>query len=184
MRLNRDNTLTLAIDYQERLVPVMNDRERLIETSVKFIKGMGILGIPVIFTQQYTKGLGMTVKELQDAYTGDGAEFSYFDKKKYSCYADGTIKEAIDGAGKKNILICGMETHICVMMTAMDLADAGYNVAIVTDCVSTRKPEDGKIGLKRAVQENIMLTTYEAALFELTKGADMEGFKEISKLVK
>lgn len=184
MRINRDDTLILAIDYQQKLVPVMTDSDKLIDNTVKLIKGAKVLGIPIMFTQQYTKGLGMTLKQIQDECCGSDNEFEYYDKLKYSCYADDTIKSSIDSYNKKNIVICGIEAHICVLQTAMDLIDAGYDVMIVADCVSSRKTIDLEMGLRRAESECIRLTTYEALLFEATGGADMEGFKEISKIIK
>lgn len=184
MLFNAEDTLCIAIDYQEKLVPAMNDNQKLINNSVKLIKGLNILNVPVIFSQQYTKGLGMTVNEIMDAYEKDDQSFEYFDKKKFSCYEDDAIKEDIYRAGKNNIIICGMETHICVLQTAIGLKEKGYNVMIITDCVSSRTKENSDIGIERAKQEGILIGTYESILFELTKGADMAGFKEISKLVK
>lgn len=184
MRFERENTLLLAVDYQEKLVPAMENSDNMIKETCKLVKGMGILGVPVIFTQQYTKGLGMTVEALQKAYDDGVTEFEYYDKKKFSCYDDENIRKAIDDSGRKNIVLCGIESHICVLYTAIDLIKAGYNVMLAVDCISSRKSIDMKYAIKRAAKEGVLLSTVESVLFDLTGGADMEGFKEISKLIK
>lgn len=180
MRLHINDTIALAIDFQERLMPVMREKEKLINNSYKLIKGLEILDIPVVYTQQYTKGLGMTISEL----IMEDHEFEYFEKIKYSCYADESIRDYVDLINKRNIILCGVESHICVLQTALDLKEAGYNVILVTDCIDSRKEIDKEMAVKRAIQEDIYVTTYESVLFELLGGADDSKFKEISNLIK
>ena len=180
MRLHTNDTIAMAIDYQEKLVPAMREKDKLISNSYKLIKGLEILDIPVVYTQQYTKGLGMTISEL----IMEDHIFEHFEKIKYSCYADESIRDYIDLINKRNIILCGVEAHICVLQTALDLKEAGYNVILVTDCIDSRKEIDKEMAIKRAIQEDIYVTTYESVLFELLGGADDSKFKEISNLIK
>lgn len=180
MRFLAEDTAALVVDYQERLVPAMHDSKELERCTVILLNGLKALGIPMIVSQQYTKGLGKTIPSILEA-TGPS---EYFEKMVFSCYDDDAIKAKIDGLGKKNIIVCGIEAHICVLQSCIDLKAAGYNVMIVSDCVSSRRTHDKKMGLKRALQEGIMITTYEAVLFELLRKAGGDVFKTISKLIK
>lgn len=176
MRIERENTIALVIDYQEKLVPVMHEKERLLHDSAILLAGLKQLEIPMVITQQYTKGLGTTVRELTDAV---GFE-EYIDKISFSAYE--SVKEKIHG--KKFVIVCGIETHICVLQTVIDLAAEGYVPVVVEDCVSSRKENDRRIALQRMREEGAILTTYESLLFELLKVAGSETSKKIQRLIK
>lgn len=180
MRIRAEDTMALIVDVQEKLVPVMSDGAACVQRIKLLAEGLKVLGIPMVVTQQYTKGLGMTVAELRDSFE----DFAFLDKISFSCYEDEKIKETIDSFGKKNIVLCGMETHICVLQTAVDLMEAGYQVIAVTNCMDSRKEEDKSVALQRCEYEKIILTTYESLLFELTERAGSDRFKSISKLIK
>lgn len=182
MRIINEDTMALVIDFQERLVPVIHSNSELLHNTEILIRGLRTLNIPMLVTQQYTKGIGMTVPSLIDA-TGK-ENFTYYDKLYFSCADDEEIMKAIEKTGRKNIIICGIEAHICVLQTVIDLIDKGYHVILVEDCIGSRKARDREVALKRAVTEGAMLTTYEAILFELTRVAKTEQFKEISRLIK
>ena len=130
----------------------------------------------MVVTQQYTKGLGMTVEPIRQAV---GSE-EYVDKIAFSVYDD--VKEQLEG--KQFVLLCGIESHICVLQTVIDLKANGYVPVLVTDCVSSRKEKDKEIALKRARQEGAILTTYESVLFELLRVAGTETSKKIQKLIR
>lgn len=179
MRILAENTSCLVIDYQERIVPAMADKEALVANSVKLLEGLKILGIPMTITGQYTKGLGLNLPEI---FQAAGTE-EYFDKISFSSYEVEEVRKALESRGK-NVILCGIEAHVCVLQTAIDLKEAGYQPILVTDCISSRKESDKEIALIRAQQEGILLTTSEAVLFELTKRAGSDVFKQISKLVK
>lgn len=176
MRIERENAVALVIDYQEKLVPVMHEKENLIQNSAVLLAGLKVLGIPMVVTQQYTKGLGMTVEELTEA-AGCG---EYIDKIAFSTCD--CVKEKI--SGKKFVIVCGIEAHICVLQTVIDLAAAGYVPVVVEDCVSSRKANDKKIALRRMRDEGAIVTTYESLLFELLKVAGTEESKKIQRLIK
>jgi len=181
MRILSEDTLALLVDFQERLVPVINHDVELIHNTEILIKGLKALGIPIIVTQQYTKGIGMTVPELATAI---GDDFSFFDKLTFSCAEDVTILSKIAETGKSNIIVCGIEAHICVLQTVIDLIAKGYHVILVEDCVGSRKESDRQVGIRRAIAEGAVITSYESILFELTRVAKTEVFKEISRLIK
>ena len=181
MKIIGGNTAAIIIDYQERLLPVISEKERILQNTVKLIKGLQILSIPMIITQQYTKGLGNTVSEITEA----AGTADFIDKLTFSCFQNSQVRESIEKNPQKNtILLCGIETHICVLQTALDLKAAGYQPVMVTDCMSSRKEADHQTALQRAIQENIVVTTYESVLFELMVHAKCDGFKQISALIK
>lgn len=176
MRIVREETAALIIDYQERLVPAMNEKERLIENSGILLAGLRELGIPMCITQQYTRGLGETVTEIAEAC----GHKEYVEKISFSAYEN--VKTWLDG--KKYILICGIESHICVLQTLIDVKAAGYIPVLVTDCISSRKASDKEGAIRRAEEEGAILTTYEAVLFELLYEAGTPLSKKIQRLIK
>ena len=176
MKIEREHAIAVAIDYQEKLVPAMDKKERLLENSEILLAGLREMNVPILLTQQYTKGLGQTVKEIKAA---SGCE-EYLDKITFSAFD--LIEESIHA--KKYVIICGIESHICVLQTVIDLAAAGYVPVLVTDCITSRKPHDVAIAIKRAEQEGAILTTYEALLLELLGRAGTEEAKKILRLIK
>lgn len=180
MRAYADETALMVIDYQTKLVPVMNDSEKFVHNSAILISGMQKLDIPVIMTQQYTKGLGETIDEIRNI---DGMPVA-FDKITFSCIAEEDIYHALDRLKVKNVVVCGCEAHICVLQTIIDLLAEEYNVYVVCDCVASRHEKDKEAGLVRAKQEGAYITSYEAILFELLGRAGSDQFKEISRLIK
>ena len=180
MRHIVDDTQAIIVDYQEKLVPVMNDAQTLEKNSCILIKGLKALGVPMTITQQYKKGIGMTIPSIFEAAETE----EYMDKIVFSSYGQEDIKERIDQIGKKTVIVCGIEAHICVLQTCIDLKEAGYEPVLVTDCISSRKARDTEMAITRAVSEGITVTTYESILFELTRKAGSDTFKTISKLIK
>ena len=180
MRLHAENTLAIVVDYQEKLMPVILDKDTVVKNSEILIKGLRELEIPIIVSQQYTKGLGGTIEPIKEAL----GEFTPFEKNTFSLWQTDEIKSAIKATGRRNVIICGTEAHICVLQTIIDLREEGYNVFVVEDCVGSRKKNDKKFGCKRAVGEGAYLCTYESVLYELTGGAASPHFKAISKLTK
>lgn len=176
MRIEREHTAALIVDFQERLVPAIADHEALMERVRILLRGLKVLEIPMIVTQQYTKGLGMSVPEVWEA----SGETEYLDKISFSALevAEPKIHD------KKYILVCGMEAHCCVLQTVIDLAGAGYVPVLVTDCIGSRRESDREMAIRRAEQEGAVLTSSEAILFELLKEAGTPLSKAILKIVK
>lgn len=176
MRIEREHTAALIVDFQERLVPAIADHEALMERVQILLRGLQALEIPMTVTQQYTKGLGMSVPEIWEA----SGETEYLDKISFSALevAEPKIHD------KQYILVCGMEAHCCVLQTVIDLAGAGYVPVLVTDCIGSRRETDREMAVRRAGQEGAILTTSEAILFELLKEAGTPLSKEILRIVK
>ncbi len=181
MRILAEETMALVIDYQERLVPVIDRSEELLRKSSILIKGLQALGIPMVISQQYTKGIGMTVPAIVEAA---GEAFAYQDKVTFSCAEDEELLRRINETGRKNIILCGIEAHICVLQTAIDLIAKGYHVVLVEDCIGSRSEDDKVVAVRRAEAEGAVITTCESILFELTRVAKTEVFKIISGLIK
>ncbi len=176
MRIERGQAAALVVDYQKKLVPVMHEKELLIRNSQLLLQGLKALDIPMYITQQYTKGLGMTIEEITSVI-GDEA---YIDKISFSAF-DAVKNQIWD---KKFIIICGIETHICVLQTIIDLKEAGFIPVLVADCVTSRKDTDKVYAIERARQEGAIVTTYESLLFELLKEAGTDTSKKIQKIIK
>ena len=180
MRILRKNTIGLVVDIQERLVPVMEEKVTFVENCIKLIQGLQILGLPIMVTQQYTKGLGETIPEIKAAIT----DFQFIEKKDFSCFDEPAVVAGLELAAARNVIICGIESHVCVLQTAIDLKEAGYNPVVVMDCVTSRSFDSMDLASERFRYEGIMMTSLESILFELTRSASAAEFKEISKLVK
>ena len=179
MMLSREDAFCVMIDMQEKLVPAIAHSEQLVADCAMLLEGLRILGVPVLASQQYTKGLGATIPELE-SYTGGRP----FEKITFSCWKDPKFREAAQAAGRKQVIICGTETHICVQQTVLEMLEAGFEVYLITDCVGSRFDRDKEIAFDRMRQAGAILTSAEAALFEMTVRGGSDVFKAISKLVK
>ncbi len=178
--LTRNDAAVVVIDLQEKLMPVMHDNEKLEDKAVRFIKGIRALDIPVIITQQYTKGIGKTIPSVAEAL----GEFHHIEKNTFSCMANDEFTKSIERLGKKNIIVCGTEAHICVQQTVLQLLEAGYNTYLVADCVGSRSEEDRFWGITRMGNAGAVITTYESVLYELLRDSKAPGFKAVSAIVK
>lgn len=180
MRILKEKTAALIIDIQERLFPAMHEKENLLKNCEILIAGLVELSVPLIVTQQYTKGLGETLPEIKSQIP----DFSYIEKRNFSCCDEISVIEKLKKTGAENVIVCGIESHICVLQTAVDLKEAGLNPVVVMDCVSSRTKENIETAKERFRYEGIIMTSYESILFELTRSSAAHEFKAISKLVK
>lgn len=181
MLLNRKNCLLLQIDIQEKLVPAMLDGEYVIENCTKLIQGLKLFNIPMIVTEQYPKGLGSTVEPLINELA---EQYTPIEKSTFSCMKNENFVEMLENYGKNNIIITGMESHICVLQTVLELKAAGYHPIVVEDCICSRKDNDHYIALERMIKEQVTITTYESVLMEVCERSDIPEFKTISKIIK
>ncbi|QXM06591.1 hydrolase [Crassaminicella indica] len=179
MRILKENTTAVIIDIQERLLPHMNSKELLKNLTI-LIEGLKALDIPIIVSEQYTKGLGPTVSKIK----GMLEDSENIEKISFSCCDEPKLQEKIDNLNKEWIIIAGIESHICVLQTVIDLIDNGYTPVVIEDCISSRKENDKKIAIERMKKEGAIISTYESILFELCRYAGNDTFKTISKLVK
>ena len=180
----------VGIDFQEKIMPAMKGKEELEEAAVKLFKGCRILGVPVIMTQQYTRGLGETIPSVVAALTEpleEGAEpgtYTVVEKTSFSAVGEPAFLEALEKLGRKTVIIAGIEAHVCVQQTVIDLLEKGYTVFVANDCIASRSNNDKKYSQRRTGDAGAVGSTYESILFELLGGAKEPGFKQISALVK
>ncbi len=180
MRIHRDNAIGVIIDIQEKLVPHMHEKNDVVRNTNILIQGLKLLNIPILVTEQYKKGLGKTVESI----TKQVEEFPHYEKISFSCCDNPRFIEKLETSTKRDVIIAGIESHVCVLQTAIDLKERGFHPVVVTDCISSRTKANKDIALIRMQQEGIYLSTYESILFELARKAGTDEFKAISKLVK
>ncbi len=175
-----DNTALLLIDVQGNLAHAMHSKQKLFENLQKIIKGAQVLEIPILWVEQNPKGLGPTIPEITDLIP----DITPISKMSFSCCRNDKFMMALKNSKRKQILVTGIETHICVYQAAVDLLDMGYEVQAVSDAVSSRTEDNKKIGLQKMKDAGAGVTSVETALFELLKVAEDARFKEIIKIVK
>jgi nicotinamidase-related amidase len=180
MRLNKENTIAIVVDVQEKLLPHMFNNDEILANCLKMVNGLRAMNVPIVVTQQYTKGLGNTIDEISTAIEN----FSFIEKLTFSCYREPSFIKVLNRSGKRNVIIMGIESHVCVLQTALDLLYNNFNPIVVTDAIGSRKQNDMKITLWRMRDVGCVMTTTESILFELCIQAGTEEFKTISKLVK
>jgi hypothetical protein len=180
MRILRENTIGIFIDIQEKLFPHIQEMDQLEQNLITLAAGLKVLEIPFLVTEQYPKGLGFTILPLKMAI----GDYSAIEKTAFSCCDEPQFANILSVTGKKNVILCGIETHVCVLQTALDLLQAGYQPIVIEDCVSSRKLTDKHTAIGRLRQEGAIITSLESILFELTRYSGTETFKAISKLVK
>jgi nicotinamidase-related amidase len=178
--LNVENTILVVIDVQEKLSRLIYQRDKIVANLQKLIQGIKVLGIPIILTEQYPQGLGPTIPEIT-ALLPDVQPLS---KLSFSCYGDEHFVRELENSGRTQVLVSGIETHVCVYQTVADLLNNGYEVHLAVDTVSSRTPENREVGINKISQAGALLTSTETALFELLKVAKGEQFKAISRIVK
>ncbi len=173
-------TLLLIIDVQGRLAQSVFQPEVLERNIKKLLRACKILDVPILLTEQYPKGLGRTVDSLGELMPGTLP----VEKISFSCCGTPEFMRQLRSFNRNDILVAGMETHVCVYQTAVELLDFGYNVHLVTDCVSSRTEENKLLGIRCIEKAGASLTSTEMALFELLRVAEGERFKAISNIVK
>jgi nicotinamidase-related amidase len=180
MRVKRNDTIAVVIDVQKKLFPFIGENEKISANIVKLIKGLKVLGIEIIATVQYSKGLGDTIEPIQEAL----GNYKHLEKMSFSCCGSDDFMNTLKASGKENVIICGIESHVCVLQTAIDLLENGFEPILIEDCVSSRNLNDKKFAVGRMRKEGALISTYESILFELLEVSGTETFKEISKIVK
>ncbi len=181
VRVRRDSTALFLIDVQERLAPVIAGREGLERRLQVLLEGAAVLGIPLIWTEQYVKGLGVTIPSVAERAA---PRANPIEKLSFSCCPAPGVDDSLRRIAPETVIVSGIETHVCVLQTCLDLLDGGYLPVLVADCTGSRHPEDREIALRRLEQAGVVLTTLESLLFELLEQAGSDEFKAISRLVK
>ncbi len=179
MQIKKDDSLLLFIDVQEKLFPHIDKSFELEKKLNQLVKGMQVLEVPIFVSEQYTKGLGKTIKSVSEKLK----DVPTFEKMTFSCMRNLELAAAIEQSGKRTIILAGIEAHICVLQTALDLCQEGFDVALVLDAVGSRSEENKSISVLR-LQNKVAFTSVESVLFELCEVAGTEEFKAISKIIK
>ncbi len=179
-RIERAGAGLVIVDIQERLLPAMFEKERVVENAVRLIRSAKVLGVPVFATEQYRKGLGATVPTVAAAW----GELKPIEKTAFSACGVEGFGEALRTRGISDVILCGLETHVCVSQSCLDLVDEGFRVFVVADAVSSRTDENHRLGLERMRQAGAVLVSTEMVIFELLERAGTAEFKEILGLIK
>jgi nicotinamidase-related amidase len=177
--LSRDSSALMVVDIQEKLLPAIEASDRVIAKSGQLIQAADILGVPVLVSEQYPKGLGNTTQDL-DVSTATLVE----EKSMFSCRGCPKILSWLEEQAIQTVLLCGIEAHVCVAQTAFDLMAAGLTVHVAVDAVGSRDSIDRETAINRMSLHGIVTTTAEAAIFEWCETSSATEFKQISSLVK
>ena len=181
-RIARENTQAMIIDVQERLTPHICDHENIVKKTVTIIKGLQALGIPIMLNEQYKKGLGDSLPELRDVLEGDNAKS--FEKVTFSACDNNDTWHHLAQQNRSTVLLIGVEAHVCVLQTALDLLDNGMQPVIIGDAVGSRFPYDKKQAIRRIRRAGGIISTVETILFELCRSSEDPAFKTILNLIK
>ena len=181
MLLDATKSSLLLIDIQDRLLPAMSTPDQVIAKSQILLQAAGTLGLPVTISEQYPKGLGHTVAALQTNTA------TTFEKLSFSCWRDDALKTHfinLHETGRPLVIVAGIEAHVCVMQTCIDLANAGFGVFAVADAMSSRKPESATLAFERMRANDVQVVNTEMVVFELLERAGTAEFKALSGLIR
>jgi len=179
-RFHLSHTALLVIDMQEKLVPAMREQTRLIESVGKLIDGATAIGLPVLATEQYRKGLGDTITPIAGRL---GGALCRAEKLKFSALIE-PVRQILIEKQIRSVIVCGIESHVCVLQTCLDLIDTGYTAGVALDAISSRHAADHDAAVLRMTQLGVIPTTTESALFELIREAGTERFKRLLGVVR
>ncbi|MCE5312905.1 MAG: hydrolase [Nitrospiraceae bacterium] len=170
----------IIVDVQERLAAAMQHKDRVAANIFHLVELAKMISIPMIVTEQYPKGLGSTIQELKEILP----PLNILEKIAFSCCEDPAFMQAAASTGRKTAILTGMETHVCVLQTCIDLLKAGYNVHVVKDAICSRSDENWQTGIEFMRDAGAVITCTETVLFQLLKVAGTEEFKAISRRIK
>ena len=179
--LDKKQTALIIVDFQEAFREMIPDFDEIAVRISQIVQGFNILDLPIIVTEQYPKGLGHTAKEILEMFPSN---VQNIEKTEFSSCGASEFIEKLNATNAKQVLLCGLETHICVNQTAHDLLNEGFDVHLLNDAVGSRYIENKKIGLSKMNISGAIPSCVEMALFELMKDSKHENFKEIQNLIK
>jgi len=178
--LQTDNTVLVLVDIQGKLAEIMHDKELLYQNLRRLVMGARALALPVIWMEQLPDKMGPTIQELRELLTSEQS----ISKKSFSCCGEPVFMNKLKATGRKQTLIAGIEAHVCVYQTAVDLIARGYEAWVVADAVSSRSLSNKQTGLDRIKCAGGQVTSVETALFEMMRTSEHPAFREILKIVR
>jgi len=178
--MKREKCQLLVVDIQEGFIPVMDEIERVISNSVILLEAANGLNVPITISEQYPKGLGGTVSEINSS----AVDAKIFSKSHFNCMKDQVLAEQFAKLQRNQVVICGIEAHVCVLQTAIGLVESGFDVFVVADCVSSRRQESVTLAFDRLQNTGVNIVSTEMVIFEWLEVAGTNEFKQISKLIK
>ncbi|MDH4139320.1 MAG: isochorismatase family protein [Coriobacteriia bacterium] len=185
--VSREEFVLAIIDIQERLASAMTHCDRVVAAAERLAKCAALVDAPIIVTRQYPKGLGSTVEGLEATLVSlaeEGARVTGVDKMSFCCTADASFESALGATGRRQVVVVGMETHICVAQTALALAGSGYEVQVAADACCSRDDMDHDVALDRLRSAGVVVTTSEAIMYEAIGAAGTPEFKQFLQIVK
>jgi nicotinamidase-related amidase len=183
MRLGREGTTLLVVDIQERLFPTMDadHREEVMRNVKILVTGARRLNLRIIATEQYPKGFGHTLPELRETLPGGVEPIA---KVAFSCGAVDAVRSSLEAAGTKNVIVTGIEAHVCVLISAIDLLAQGYAVHVAADAVTSRTQANWRLATDQLRQAGAVVTSTETVVFELLGQGDTDEFRELARLIR
>lgn len=179
--IERNDSILVVVDVQERMMPVIDRFDATTDAILRLVRGFRALDLPILVTEQYSKGLGHTIAPVREALS---EWYRPIEKITFSAASELHFMQQLEGAARNHAFICGVEAHVCVYQTARDLAMLGWEVEIVADAVSSRVASNRALALDKLSRKGVELTSVEMALFDLMQRADTSEFKSVSAIVK
>jgi len=180
--LPRDSLALVVVDIQEKLFPLCQNHEQVLERCIKVIDFCKRLEIPIVVTEQYPKGLGASLPDVQDVL---GAHYQPITKTAFSCFGERAFCDAVDELGVDTLVLIGIETHVCVAQTALvGMHTFDYDTVVLNDCVSSREQRNYEIGLKRIEEEGGVISSMEMFFYEMLVEAKTDDHKAVFDLLK
>ena len=180
MLISRDHSLLLVVDIQEKLAPAINQGEAVIRNNQRLLEGARLLELPRFISEQYVKGLGPSIAAIKNV----AVDAIFFEKIHFSCTCQPGVLETLKAKGRQQIILTGMETHVCVLQTALGLRGAGFDVFLVADASASRTAESRSIAIERMRDAGVHIVTTEMVLFEWLEQASSNDFRALLPLIK
>lgn len=177
--LNREEAVLIIVDVQDKLLPAIAEKEKLVENIIKLIMFAKIIRVPIILTEQYPKGLGQTIKGIRDLLP----DLHPIEKTTFSCFASLEFRKRLSQLGASKLIITGIETHVCISQTVLETSD-NYKVYVIADAVSSRTRENWRVGIERLRDHGAIIASTEMIMYELLKDAKTKEFKDSLGLLK
>jgi nicotinamidase-related amidase len=181
MVLDRASALLVIVDLQQKLLPAIHDHEDLCRRAALLVRGIRLLGLPILVTEQYPQGLGTSDTLVQESL---GDAYRPITKASMSAWDEPSFRQAFTTLRRHQVLLCGIEAHVCVYQTARDLLSRGQDVYLLADCVGSRRETDCRIGIQEMAARGCRLTTHEMAVFEMLRTSGTQEFKDWVQIIR